>query len=429
MKKQILTLGMMCAAAFALTNCDKQSTEPQQPTEGTPFEIIASAVDTKTTNDGLHTNWAEGDALNLFHAEAGSTVYGSNDKFTWTGEGNKFSGTLTENLETGKSYDWYAVYPVNTNEKYIITTPAGSEDGDGFTYIGHSKGAYQQGNNSTAHLKETLCPLYGVAKGVDANSSVNIAMHHLASVVKIVVKNSNDAPLTVSSIEFTAPEDIVGSYFIDITKSPVTYTKSADNYVKNVATLEVKDGTPIAKGESAEFYIPIKPFTAASGSTLKISVNGYEKPLEMTKDVIFNAGEIKAVSFNYDKTTTPDPEPSDYATTYTSNVSWSAGNDKTYDATVKIGDAEYKAIKAGTGKKAGNIKLTIPTGTRKLHIHAVGWNGKNVILKISGASVSENQITLKNDSGFSDITADTELTLEGAKGDDFRVLLFGVNAE
>lgn len=356
MKKQILTLGMMCAAAFALTNCDKQSTEPQRPTEGTPFEIIASAVDTKTTNDGLHTNWAEGDALNLFHAEAGSTVYGSNDKFTWTGEGNKFSGTLTENLETGKSYDWYAVYPVNTNEKYIITTPAGSEDGDGFTYIGHSKGAYQQGNNSTAHLKETLCPLYGVAKGVDANSSVNIAMHHLASVVKIVVKNSNDAPLTVSSIEFTAPEDIVGSYFIDITKSPVTYTKSADNYVKNVATLEVKDGTPIAKGESAEFYIPIKPFTAASGSTLKISVNGYEKPLEMTKDVIFNAGEIKAVSFNYDKTTVVEESVAKFeATKIGSGYGPHEGVvSNGYNWTVTFGQQTY----IGTNKdKKANCKL------------------------------------------------------------------------
>ncbi len=296
MKKQIFTLGMMCAAAFALTNCDKQSTEPQRPTEGTPFEIIASTVDTKTANDGLKTVWAENDAINVFHAVAGTSEYGTNDKFTWTGTGNKFDGSLTEALGNG-SYDWYALYPYNEH----ILTPG--ERTDGYTYIGHSKAAYQYENSSTFHLCKTLCPLYGVAKNVAADAPVNLTMHHLASVVKIAVKNSSNADLTVSKIEFTAPEDIVGSYFFDITKTPVVYTPSDDQYVKKVAVLEVKDPTPIAKGESAEFYIPIKPFTAASGSTLKISVNGYEKPLEMTKDVIFNAGEIKAVSFNYDKTT------------------------------------------------------------------------------------------------------------------------------
>lgn len=305
MKKQILTVGMICAAAFALTNCDKQSTDPQPATEGTPFEIIASTVDIKTANDGLKTEWTEKDSLNVFHAVTGTSNYGTNDKFTWTGTDNKFSGELTEALES-ESYDWYALYPYNSH----IETPG--ERTDGYTYIGHSKGVNQQGNNSTAHLCKTLCPLYGVAKGVDSNTSVNLTLKHLASVVKIVVKNSNDADLTVSSITFTAEEDIVGSYFIDITKSPVVYTPSADKYVYKTEVLNVKNGTPIAKDESAEFYIPIKPFTAASGSTLKISVNGYEKPLTMPKDITFEAGQIKAVAFVYNKEETPTPEPSDY---------------------------------------------------------------------------------------------------------------------
>lgn len=293
--KKILTMGLMCAATLAFTNCDKQDVEPQVPAEKTPFTIIASAVDTKTANNGFKTEWTENDSLNVFHAFAGSTDYGSNDKFTWTGTGDKFSGKLTTALEDGKSYDWYVLYPYNSH----IPTP--SDRTDGYTYIGHSKAAYQDGNNSTAHLCKTLCPLYGVAKGLDANASANLTMKHLASVVKIVVKNSNDAELIVKSITFTAEEDIVGSYFIDITKTPVVYTPSANNYVKKTATLNVNNGTPIAKGGSAEFYIPIKPFTAAVNSTLKISVNGYEKPRTMTKDVSFEAGQIKGVTFDYNK--------------------------------------------------------------------------------------------------------------------------------
>ena len=439
MKKQILTLGMMCAAAFALTNCDKQSTDPQLPTEGTPFEIIASTVDTKTANDGLKTEWTEKDSLNVFHAVTGTSNYGTNDKFTWTGTDNKFSGELTEALES-ESYDWYALYPYNSH----IETPG--ERTDGYTYIGHSKGVNQQGNNSTAHLCKTLCPLYGVAKGVDSNTSVNLTLKHLASVVKIVVKNSNDADLTVSSITFTAEEDIVGSYFIDITKSPVVYTPSADKYVYKTEVLNVKNGTPIAKDESAEFYIPIKPFTAASGSTLKISVNGYEKPLTMPKDITFEAGQIKEVAFVYDKEETPTPDPSDYATTYTSNTTFTAV-DNASDAKVNIDGKEYDAMKVGTSKKGGSMSVTVPAGTTKLHIHAVGWKGKTPDIAISGATVSPASIKLSSDTGISnntpftltgdakdyyyelslsDITAETTLTFTS---ENARFVIFGVNAE
>lgn len=95
MKRQILTLGAICAAAFTLTNCNKEIAEPKAPvTEGIPFEIVAATADTKTANDGLNTKWTAGDALNVFHAVANSTTYGTNYEFTYTGADNKFKGTL-----------------------------------------------------------------------------------------------------------------------------------------------------------------------------------------------------------------------------------------------------------------------------------------------------------------------------------------------
>ncbi len=300
MKRQILTLGAICAAAFTFTNCSKEVAEPQAPaTQGTPFEIIASTADTKTTNDGLNTIWAKDDALNVFHAEAGTTTYGTNDKFTFSGADNKFTGTLETALESGKSYDWYALYPVNENTKYAITTPAGAKDGDGWAYIGHSKGATQNGYNSTAHLSETLCPLYGVAKSISADAAVKLDMKHIASVVKVVVTNANEEPLTVSSITFTAPEDIVGSYYIDFTGTEAICKATSESYTYKTATLNVTGGTALAKGESAAFYIPIKPFKAAANK-LAIAVNGYEKTPTSTAEVEFKAGKIEAVNFKYD---------------------------------------------------------------------------------------------------------------------------------
>ena len=129
MKRQILTLGAICAAAFTLTNCNKEIAEPKAPvTEGIPFEIVAATADTKTKNDGLNTVWTTGDALNVFHAIAGSTAYGNNDEFTCTGADNKFKGTLKTGLEAGKSYDWYALYPYSS----YIKTPTNSDRGGTF---------------------------------------------------------------------------------------------------------------------------------------------------------------------------------------------------------------------------------------------------------------------------------------------------------
>lgn len=300
MKRQILTLGAICAAAFTLTNCNKEIAEPKAPvTEGIPFEIVAATADTKTTNSGLSTAWAAGDALNVFHAKAGDTDYGYNDQFTYTGADNKFKGKLTTGLEAD-SYDWYALYPYNKN----INTPAGSKDGDGWAHIGHKGGATQNGYNSTAHLAETLCPLYGVVKSVDASTPVSFNMKHIASVVKIVVTNESESPLTVNSITFTAPEDIVGSYYMNFTDpNNVVCTATKPSYVSSTATLNVTGGTALTKGGKAEFYIPIKPFKAAANK-LKITVNGYEKTPVSTANVEFKAGKIETVNFKYNKPAT-----------------------------------------------------------------------------------------------------------------------------
>lgn len=442
MKKLFVYAGIACAAALSLTNCSK--IEPQTPSsEGMPFEIVASTAETKTANNGLKTTWVEGDALNLFHAEAGSTTtYGTNDEFTFV-SGENFSGKLTKELDASKSYDWYALYPVNTNEKYLVTSPTG--EGDGWTYIGHKGGADQKGYNSTAHLSGTLCPLYGVAKNVKGSAPVKITMKHITSVVKIVVTNENETPLTINTVTFTAPEDIVGSYKINFTDpSNVVCTKSGDIYVSATATLNVSGGTALAKGESAAFYIPVKPFTAAKGSELKITVNGYEKAKTLDTDKEFVAGTIHKLGFSYDK----KASTSKYATTYTNNVTLAANNGtNASEAEIVISGTTYQGLKMGTSKKGGSASVFVPANTKKLHIHAVGWNGTATpTVTISGATSSPNTLTLSPDTG---VAKNTPFTLQGNASDyyyeltlsdikegttitftsDKRFLLFGVNAE
>ena len=395
MKRQILTLGAICAAAFTLTNCNKEIAEPKAPvTEGIPFEIVAATADTKTANDGLNTKWTAGDALNVFHAIAGSTVYGDNDEFKYTGADNKFKGKLTKGLVAGKSYDWYALYPYSS----YIQTPTNSDRG-GYVYIGErsDQTQIQTGNDSKAHLiygasNQTglrNCPLYAVAKGVAASATPTFTMKQLASIVEVNVTNPNDAPLTVSTVSFTAPAgtNIVGTFYVNFTDNgDAVYTDG--DHPGNIANLTVKNGTAIAKDGVAKFYLAIKPFAANSGDELKISVNGYEKTHKLTKNVEFKAGKIEAVNFKYDK-----PAPSGFATTYTSNVTMKAGTNSSA-ANVVIDGTEYDAIKAGNSKQSGTMTVKVPAGTKKLHIHAAAWKGKSVTISISGATVSPKEISL-----------------------------------
>lgn len=300
MKKLSLFLGMALAASLSLTNCTEKIEGPIAPATpaGIPFEISAD-ISTKTTNNVLATQWAEGDAINLFHAEAGTAGYVSDKDFTLdaTRDG-VFTGSLAGGgLNALKSYDWYAFYPYSEYNK----TPAGvSKETFGYTHIG-DKSQTQEGNDSKAHLCGKALPLYGVAKGLASDVKPKIAMNNLASVVAVKVKNTTTEPLVVKSVSFTSTEDIVGTYYIDFTGENVVYTGSGPDYVSATASLTVNNGDAIAANSEATFYIPIKPHSVKKGSILKISVNGYEKPLTLPKDVTFTAGSIKPLAFKYDK--------------------------------------------------------------------------------------------------------------------------------
>ncbi|MGN1221330.1 MAG: fimbrillin family protein [Candidatus Cryptobacteroides sp.] len=330
MKRFFHYVGLLAASVAALTNCTKvQEGIMEGNDEKVPFELIFSEASTKTSIDGVSTSWVANDAINVFHAPAGTDLYVNDGKFVITEENlaaRKFTGELASALESG-SYDWYAIYPYSGK----MQSPSQKDvETRSYTYIGHSVGATQKGNNNTSHMCKTLCPFYSVVKDVDASSPVHLQMHHLASFAKIEVTNLNNDPLTVTEVVITSEEDIVGSYYLNFAGEEVIYEPSGDTYVKNRAVLNVSNGEPIAKGASAYFYIPLKPHVEAAGSVFKVSVNGYEKTYNLTKDYTFHAGKMKTVGFNYDKVAEPDPDPDpeipEGAVTVTKSISDISGN-------------------------------------------------------------------------------------------------------
>lgn len=142
---------------------------------------------------------------------------------------------------------------------------------------------------------------------------------------------------------------------------------------------------------------------------------------------------------------------SDYSTDYTGNISLStAGGTNASDCVIAISGTNYAGIKAGTSSKVGAVVVTVPSGTKYLHIHAAAWNGTTASLAVTPEGYSDN-ISLTANSGiannspftfngdastsdyykvitFSDaLTANTDLTFTAVGGKRF--VIWGVTSE
>lgn len=302
MRKTIFTLGLMLAAALSLTSCSKNEEVNFTPELKPSFELFAN-LDSRTVNvvddDRIGTDWAAGDAINVFHAVATSDDYKSDGSFSTEDASGLFKGNLSEEL-TAEAYDWYALYPY----KSYITTPA--EQTEGYVYIGSKSNEVQtqNGNNSMAHIAGKNYPLVGVVKNVPASVKPEITMSHISSLVEFNVTNTLDEDITVTAIRLTSVEDIIGSYYINFAGDDVVY-KNHTEYWSATATLEVKNGTPIKKGESAKFYMAIKPHSV-DDDFLKVEVdataatgNGTFSKSYSDVTTSFVAGKIKTIKVDF----------------------------------------------------------------------------------------------------------------------------------
>ncbi|MBP5770807.1 MAG: chitobiase/beta-hexosaminidase C-terminal domain-containing protein [Bacteroidaceae bacterium] len=142
---------------------------------------------------------------------------------------------------------------------------------------------------------------------------------------------------------------------------------------------------------------------------------------------------------------------SDYSSDYTGNVTLSTtGGSNASACVVAIGGTNYDGIKAGTSSKTGAVMVTVPSGTKYLHLHAAAWNNTTVSLSVTPDGYSESialtansgiagnsPFTISDDANVSDfykvitfssaLTADTDLTFTAVGGKRF--VIWGVSAE
>ena len=311
--KKIFSLGLMLVA-LTLMNCSKEEIATEAPAvNGAAFELFASTEDGRTVNSGWNTQWDEGDQINVFHAEAGSTDYkndtydnkGTDDKADDTQHpfvvkdtdrglfvGDLMGGALTE----GTLYDWYLFYPYGS----YITTPANTSSG--YMTVGSQANAAQTqtGIDNLTHIAGENYPLYGQAKNVAAGEIPSVTMHNVSSLVEFAVTNTENEAIAISEIQFTSTEDIVGSYYIDFGGDKLGFTPSRTDYVSPTAKLSITEAT-IEAGATAKFYMAVKPHTVTAGDlTIKVTTDAgaCTKTLEGITTT-FKAGKVKTINFTY----------------------------------------------------------------------------------------------------------------------------------
>lgn len=387
-KSFVYAAGLMCLA-LSITDCQKELVDQTTPASEPNFELFARPVTTKTANDGLDTKWVAKDAINVFHAEAGSTAYVIDGQFTVKDiETGRFDGTVSKSLSTDKSYDWYAFYPYTSQ----ISTP--DNTASGYCYIGSRSDASQTqtGDNNMSHICGSNYPLYGIAKNVNASDVPSIQMQHLTSVIKIVVTNSTEEELSLNSVSFTAEENISGQFYIAFNSETPKYTSAG--HPSKTANLTVSD-VKVAPKAKATVYMAIKPFTAKTGTTLKLAVNGYEKTLTLKNDITFTAGHIKKLKFDYDKVVVDYvtlPWTEDFSGDLSLYTLGKGGSDtKTYNEKLAGGTAPELLISKSNGSFSAKVKAE--EGNYLLTFKHNGKGTLSVLSSDESVSVSKDSDT------------------------------------
>lgn len=411
MKKFILSLGLI-AMAFGLTNCTQNDDfdTPAQPAQ--EYDLYVATP--RTINSGVNTFWADGDALTVFHAVAESSDFVKDAEFTLVdAETGHFKGNLKEGETlTEVAYDWYACYPYSAAASF-------TKPGVGRSFIiGNTNNAGKQtqtGNNSMSHLAGNNLPLVGVAKGVAADESPALSMQHAASMAKFIVKNELEEPITINSIELSVPNHyITGYFFIDFTDMEnISYRP--DSGTASSTKLIVSNGSPIAVGATAEFYLAVAPFTKEAGSDATITItatNGEGVVGECIKDataaaMTFTAGKFKDITLRYNTTFESLPSVSTESEPYI--VGFEASEDFVASTSYKVADVRYTGAEDkqwgtvyGTPSTTGKI-----SGEQCMHIKTYPIDGAwsesytftnfalSTVKQLQFAAASENYNNLK----------------------------------
>lgn len=321
MKRQ-LTIGLMLAAAFTLTNCSEQlvspdlendiivdetieNDTPQGEDVRIPYEVLVNEPTTKTISDGEKIYWVDEstavangmgkqgtDKVNIFSTLADGS-YKSHGVFVYAGD-KRFVGELAGNL--GATNNWYCLYPYSENNKVsgagidaTVTIGATQESG----YI-----QTQLAADSKSHIAGTACPMYHYLEGQSGTATPQFTMKHLSALLAInIVNEGGEGDILVNSAEVNFQTEVVGDFDVKINGNDVTYTPVSGKASKN-AVLSLGGATfTVAPGESLKLYMAVKPCVINAGEkAFTVKINGSSKQITLDQDLTFVKGSMTTLN-------------------------------------------------------------------------------------------------------------------------------------
>ena len=321
MKRQ-LTIGLMLAAAFTLTNCSEQlvspdlendiivdetieNDTPQGEDVRIPYEVLVNEPTTKTISDGRNVYWVDEstavangmgkqgtDKVNIFSTLADGS-YKSHGVFVYAGD-KRFVGELAGNL--GATNNWYCLYPYGENNKVSGTGI------DATVTIGATQeSAYiqtQLAADSKSHIAGTACPMYHYLEGQSGTATPQFTMKHISALLAInIVNEGGEGDILVNSAEVNFQTEVVGDFNVKIKGNDVTYTPVSGKASKN-AVLSLGGATfTVAPGESLKLYMAVKPCVINAGkNAFTVKINGSSKQITLDEDLTFAKGSMTTLN-------------------------------------------------------------------------------------------------------------------------------------
>ena len=331
--KKTFYIASAVVAALSVLSCNKETVQPVEKPVGTvegDFVVNASVAptqDTRTSIDGYQTSWSSEDAITIFHNGSSDGRFILKDSNT-----GAFTGILKSELNETNS--WTAVYPYAADaalNAYPLT----------FKQV-----QTQNGANSTAHICGEGVPFYSSLADVAKAETPSFTMHHMASMLKINITNTNLFPVSVRNIDFwnwigdgSGNAALSGAFTADLTAEQPSLTKvSGESNVR----LNVEGGVQIAAGESAAFYLATAPCTIPAEASITLYVNdhynyagGINKTITLEEKLPLVAGKVKTLNIDLE-----------YPVLY---VLGNAAGSSSFDYNLKMSNAEDPDIYTWTG--------------------------------------------------------------------------------
>lgn len=376
MKKSFMILGatLLALAAVGCQNdaIDEGNTPvtPDEPIVEEPAEVVLHATlpESRTTlNADYSVEWKAGDILTVFQTVANETpAEWTNYKFTIVAnENEEYDGTFKPDegvvvpFENDVTYDWYVCSPYRSELK----KPTGENREAGYFPIGT---ATQEGYNNSDHIA-SMDIMVGKAEGTRTPS---VALKHLAVLHKFTVTNNSDQPTIITQLTIDGGTENYpfGTFWVDLTADAPTLDPTKANGKFTSRELKVTNGTELAVGESAEFYMLTAPFTLGVGETFTIKVKTTTGEQTFTKTateaVEFKAGTYNTANLTYD-----------YKIEYADHLYYETFNTTTSLTSVSKTNGDINVSRWNTYDKAG---LTVYDGA----------NGNIAYTNVSSATIS-----------------------------------------